>query len=119
MISHQVNGVQIAEVKSDELIIATAQDGLDLLGNLYYQAFDCIVIHEQNITPSFFDLKTGIAGEVLQKFSNYRMRLAIIGDFTKYSGKSIRDFIYESNKGGRINFLSSIPEALEKLSKTN
>jgi hypothetical protein len=117
IISHTVNEVQIGEVTSDGLIIETAEDGLDLLGNLYYQGFDSIVIHEANIAPTFFDLKTGIAGEILQKFSNYRMRLAIIGDFEKYPGGSIREFVYESNRGGRVNFLGSVGEALERLSK--
>jgi hypothetical protein len=115
--SHTLNAIQIAEVTSDKLIIETAEDGLDLLGNLYYQGFDSIIIHEENLTPSFFDLKTGIAGEILQKFSNYRMRLAIVGDFQKYPGKSIRDFIFESNRSGRINFLGSVGEALEKLGR--
>jgi hypothetical protein len=115
--SHTANDIQIAEVTSDKLIIETAEDGLDLLGNLYYQGFDNMIIHEENLTPTFFDLKTGIAGEILQKFSNYRMRLAIVGDFEKYAGKSIRDFISESNRTGRINFLGSVEEALERLSK--
>lgn len=57
-----------------------------------------------------------MAGEILQKFSNYRVRLAIVGDFTSYSGKSIRDFIYESNKKGQINFVSTTEEALNVLS---
>ncbi|KQS30987.1 DUF4180 domain-containing protein [Dyadobacter sp. Leaf189] len=116
IISHTVDEVQIGEVTSDKLIIETVEDGLDLLGNLYYQGFDSIVIHEENITPAFFDLKTGIAGEILQKFSNYRMRLAIIGNFEKYSSKSIQDFIFESNRIGRINFLGSVVEALKRLS---
>ena len=114
IISHTAGEVQIAEVTSDKLIIETAEDGLDLLGNLYYQGFDSIILHEANITSSFFDLKTGIAGEILQKFSNYRMCLAIIGDFDKYPGKSIQDFIRESNRGGRVNFLGSVSEALER-----
>lgn len=115
--SHTKNEIQIAEVISDKLIIETAEDGLDLMGNLYYQGFDSIIIHEENLTPSFFDLKTGIAGEILQKFSNYRMRLAIIGNFEKYPAKSIQDFIFESNKVGRINFLGSVEEGLERLPK--
>lgn len=112
---HTVNDTQIAEVISEEVIINHAEDGLDLLGNLYYQGFDKIIIHEQNITPAFFDLKNGIAGEILQKFSNYRVSLAIIGDFSPYQNKSIKDFIYESNKGKHINFLGSTAEALTKL----
>ena len=115
--SHTKNESQIAEVTSDNLIIETAEDVLDLMGNLYYQGFDSIILHEKNLTPAFFDLKTGIAGEILQKFSNYRMRLAIIGNFEKYPAKSIQDFIFESNKVGRINFLGSVEEALERLSK--
>ena len=58
-----------------------------------------------------------MAGEILQKFTTYRVELAIIGDFSKYPGKSIRDFIYESNRYGRINFVNSREEAIEKLTK--
>lgn len=112
---HQKNNVKIAEVRADGLLIATAEEGLQILVDLYYQDFDKIILQEKNITPDFFDLKTGIAGEILQKFSNYRVQLAIIGDFNQYSGKSIKDFIYESNKGRHISFLSSVEEAIEKM----
>ena len=114
--THNVNGSKIAELASDELFINTTEDGLDLLGNLYYQNFDKIIIHEKNITSDFFDLKNGIAGEILQKFSNYRIRLAIVGDFTKYTSKSVKDFIYESNKGKQVVFVSSVTEGLKILS---
>ncbi|AXE17383.1 DUF4180 domain-containing protein [Runella rosea] len=114
--THQRNGVKIAEVISDTPVINTAEDGLDLLGNLYYQDFDRIFIYQQNITPDFFDLKTGIAGEILQKFSNYRVRLAIVGDFSAYQSKSVKDFILESNKHGHVNFVESKAEAIERLS---
>lgn len=114
--THQLNNTRIAEIISDEMIIKTSSDALDLLGNLYYDDVDKIIIYQKNITPDFFDLKNGIAGEILQKFSNYRVRLAIVGDFTTYTGKSIVDFIYESNKGGHINFVPSIKEGLDRLS---
>jgi hypothetical protein len=83
--NHILNNTKIAEVVSDTLIIKTSEDGLDLLGNLYYQDFDKIIVQEKNITSDFFDLKNGMAGEILQKFSNYRVRLAIVGDFAPYS----------------------------------
>lgn len=113
--THISNDIKIAEVMSDEIIIHTADDGLNLLGDLYYQGFDRIILHEGNITSAFFDLKTGVAGEILQKFSNYRVRLALVGDFSKYPGNSLRDFIYESNKGNLVNFVASTSEAIEKL----
>lgn len=112
--SHNINDTKIAEVISDKIIINSADDSLDLLGNIYYQGFEKLIIHEKNITPDFFDLKNGLAGEILQKFSNYRMRLTIIGDFEKYNSKSLKDFIFESNKSKQINFVGSLAETLEK-----
>lgn len=114
--THHVKGKKIAEVLATDRVINSIEDGLHLLGELYYQDFDKIIIHEKNITPDFFDLKSGIAGEILQKFSNYRVQLAIIGDFSKYSSKSIQDFIYESNKGRQISFVGSLLEAIRILS---
>ncbi|WP_353721086.1 DUF4180 domain-containing protein [Dyadobacter sp. 676] len=112
---HQNNGTSIAEVLSDQLLVRTPDDGLQLLADLYYQDYDCVILHEQNITPAFFELKTGIAGEILQKFATYKMRLAIVGDFAHYESKSLRDFIFESNKGKQINFLPTVEEAVVKL----
>lgn len=114
---HQLNNKQIAEIISESIILSSAEEGLDLLGNLYYQGFESVMLYSKNITPAFFDLKTGIAGEVLQKFSNYRVRLAIIGDFSGYTNESTRDFIFESNKLGQINFVGSQSEAIERLLK--
>lgn len=108
------NGTNIAEIKSEAIEIVSAQDALEILANCAYQGARKIIVYEKNITPEFFDLKTGIAGDVLQKFSNYNMQLAIVGDFSKFESKSLKDFIYESNKAGRIIFVSSITEAKGK-----
>ncbi|MBO9690791.1 DUF4180 domain-containing protein [Chryseobacterium sp.] len=115
--SHEINNTKIAEIISDDVIIRSAQDGLDLMGNIYYQGYDKIILYEKNITPDFFDLKTKIAGEILQKFSNYRIGLAIVGDFSKYQSKSIKDFIFESNQTKHVNFAGSLADALKKISQ--
>jgi len=114
--THVVNEIRIAEVVSDAIVINNIEDGKDLMGNLYYQDFDRIIIYESQLSPEFFDLKNGMAGEILQKFSTYRVRLVIVGNFAGYSSKSLRDFIYESNNGKQINFLSSLNEAINRLS---
>lgn len=111
---HEHHNTRIAEVISDQLVIRSIQDGLDLLGDLYYQEVGKIILHQKNIAPDFFDLKTGIAGEILQKFSNYRMPVAIIGDFSNVQSKSLQDFIRESNKGKWVNFVESMEEAITK-----
>lgn len=114
---HTVNNTRIAEVISDEAIIHSLEDAVDLIGDLYYQEADKVILHEKAITPAFFDLKNKLAGNILQKFSNYRMRLAIVGGFAKYPGKSLQDFIRESNKGRQVNFVSSWSEAVSALSE--
>ncbi|MFD2036820.1 DUF4180 domain-containing protein [Belliella marina] len=117
IITHQINDTKIAEVLSEEVIINNTEDGLDLLGNLYYQGFDRIIVHQKDINANFFDLKTGIAGEILQKFSTYRVRLTIVGDFSPYTSKSLKDFIFESNKGNHVNFASSLENAIKNTSR--
>lgn len=109
---HALADRKIAEFTGEGLLLANSRDGLDLLGNIYFAGYDAAILHLEQITPDFFDLKTGIAGEVLQKFSNYRVGLAIVGRFEALPGKSIRDFIQESNKRGHICFVSTVQEAL-------
>jgi hypothetical protein len=108
--------VGAAEVISDDLLINTREEALQLLVDIYYNDFDKIIIHTKNLTHDFFDLKNGFAGDVLQKFSNYRVRLLIVGDFSKYESKSIKEFIFECNKGRQVNFVGSTDEALKLLS---
>lgn len=112
-----VNDYYIAEIVSDIIEINNAQDALDILANCAYQDARRIVMYQENITDSFFDLKTTLAGDILQKFSNYNVKLAVVGDFSKYSSQSLRDFIYESNKTGRISFVATRDEAIDALSK--
>ncbi len=112
--THNINDTEIAEITSDQIIIQNAEDALDLLGNVYYQGFDRMIIHQRNITTDFFDLKNKMAG-VIQKFSTYRVRLVIVGDFSGFTSKSLKDFIYESNNGKQVNFVASIEAAVATL----
>ena len=110
--THNIDNTKVAEIITDKVILRSTEDGLDLLGNLYYQGFDKIIIHEKNITPEFFDLRTKIAGEILQKFAQYQMPLIIVGDFSKYKSKSLNDFIFENNKSQQINFIEDLSNIL-------
>ncbi|GED68214.1 hypothetical protein BRE01_19160 [Brevibacillus reuszeri] len=111
------NGINIAVVHSSEIVIEDVQSALDLMATVKYEV-DCerIVIDKANLIEGFFDLKTRIAGEILQKFITYRVKLAIVGDFSVYTSKSLKDFIYESNNGKDIFFMPTEQQAIEKLS---
>jgi alpha/beta hydrolase len=110
---HTIDDRKIAEIISDDIVLQTVEDAVDLIGNMSYQGFDKLIIHEENIISDFFELKNKIAGNILQKFSQYSMPLAIIGDFEKYESKSLNDFIFESNKGSQINFVTTIEDGLK------
>lgn len=111
------NNIEIAIVNSNEILIKDVQSALDFMATINYETgCNRIIINKSAICEDFFDLKTRIAGEILQKFINYHVKIAIVGDFSGYSSKSLKDFIYESNKGRDIFFLSNEGQAIEKLS---
>ncbi|NRF89811.1 DUF4180 domain-containing protein [Paenibacillus frigoriresistens] len=112
------NDVEIAVVESGEIWITDVQSALDLMATVRYEA-DCdrIIINRSALSEDFFDLKTRLAGEILQKFINYHVKVAIVGDFSGFSSKSLKDFIYECNKGKDFFFLSNEEEAIDKLSR--
>lgn len=107
---------KVAIVTDTDIILANVQDALDLLATVNYQ-YGCekIMIEKSAIVDNFFDLKTKLAGDILQKYTTYGMKLAIVGDFSTVTKKSLKDFIYESNQGNQIFFLESEGEALYKL----
>jgi hypothetical protein len=112
---HDLSGLQIAEVTDADYRISNVQEAVDLLGDLYFNNCCRVILHECNFHPDFFKLHTGLAGDVLQKFSNYKCRISIVGNFSKYTSKSLQDFIRESNKGNRVFFVPDIDEALMRL----
>jgi hypothetical protein len=110
-----VNGTTVAEILPGSDLINTPDDILEIISDAGYHDATGLIIHDKSLNQDFFDLKTGLAGEILQKFSNYRMKLAIIGDFSAFKSKSLKDFIRESNKRGIISFVGSLDEALSRL----
>ena len=106
----------VAILREESLCVATPQDAMDLIATARYETgCEALILPKEALSEDFFRLSTGLAGEVLQKFVNYGMRVAIAGDFSHYTSKPLRDFIRESNRGKTVFFVSTEAEALEKL----
>lgn len=104
--------------KHSKEVINDAHAAAELLMNCSYNLDTTkIIISGHHLAVGFFDLKTGIAGDILQKFSTYGGYLAIIVDHSKFTSQSLKDFIRESNRFGRINFVNSLEEAVRVLTK--
>lgn len=66
-----------------------------------------LVLDEAALSPEFFDLRTGFAGEVLQKFTNYRTRLAVIVPDPSIHGGRFADLVHEHRTHSAVRFFSS------------
>ncbi len=110
------NGVNIAVVSGEEVVLADVQSALDLAMTIKYDMGAArIAIDKAAVCEAFFVLSTGMAGEILQKFINYHVKLAIYGDYTQYTSKPLKDFIYESNNGSDFFFVQTREEAVQRL----
>ncbi|TYP79055.1 DUF4180 domain-containing protein [Paenibacillus methanolicus] len=118
IIVKQAGNAEVAVIEADAPLITDVQSVLDLMATVRYETgCDRLVVRKEQIAEPFFDLKTRIAGEILQKFINYQFKFAVVGDFSGYESTSLRDFFRESNHGRDAFFVPNEEEALAKLSK--
>ena len=97
--------------------LARVQDILDLVAEALPRRVSMIVVTVERLDPSFFQLRSGLAGEFVQKIVNYRLRLAVIGNISAFTANSaaFTDFVRESNRGRSIFFVHDLDELVEKL----
>jgi len=118
IIQLEQNGVLIAQVESDEVLITDVQSALDLMATVRYETgADRMILPKTAMDERFFVLSSGLAGDILQKFVNYQLIVAIVGDYSGYTSKPLRDFIYESNNANHVFFVPTVEEAIQKLSR--
>jgi hypothetical protein len=104
-------GVPVLVCGDDGEPIASTQDALDVIGAAFSRA-DVVAVPVCRFDEQFFVLRTGLAGEVMQKFTNYRMRLAVVGDISVQVAAStaLRDLVVESNRGQQVWFVADLDE---------
>ncbi|WP_030263857.1 DUF4180 domain-containing protein [Streptomyces violens] len=101
----------------DGQTIADERDVLDLIGNASYQGAQWVVIPAERLDEQFFQLRTRVAGEIVQKFVNYRMGLVVLGDISPHTAASsaLQDFVRECNRGRQTWFLTDLDELQQRL----
>jgi hypothetical protein len=109
--------VRVFECATEGPELRDDHDAIAVIGQAIVQKARWVVIPAQRLTQDFFQLRTGVAGAMLQKFVNYRLRVAIIGDFSALASNSsaLHAFIQESNRGTAIWFLANIGELEKRL----
>ncbi len=105
-------GKRLIVSRSEGPFIRTQQDFLDLLGRGMEEGTLLFLLDEKDFDPGFYDLKTGLAGAILQKAADYRARLAIVGGFTTVGSTRFRELMSESREGDLVRFAGSRTDAI-------
>jgi hypothetical protein len=114
-----IHGVRILEFEADGPLLKDDRDVADFLSAAWGQQADLVVLPAEQLGEDFFNLRTGFAGAVLQKFVTYSMRVAILGDISSHiaASSALRDFVVESNRGQHVWFVAALDDLERRLEK--
>lgn len=112
-----VHGVNVLRCAADGPPLDGERAALDLIGDAFGGDAQVVAVPVERVAEEFFRLRSGIAGAVMQKFVNYRLRLVVVGDVSGHIADStaLRDFVHETNQGGHIWFLPDLDALAERL----
>ena len=98
-------------------IVRDASAGRDLVEAALNESATLVAVPAARLDDEFFRLRSGLAGEILQKMVNYRLKFAILGDVSAHVAASdaLRDFVVECNRGGDIFFVDNIADLEQRL----
>jgi Domain of unknown function (DUF4180) len=116
---YELHGVRVLECVPDGSKLQTYNDAVELIGKTFENHATLIVIPVECLNDEFFQLKTRIAGELIQKFVQYRRRLVIVGDISGFLAESsaLRAFVNESNRGKEVWFLETLEDLNNRLER--
>lgn len=97
--------------------LAAESDASDFLSAAWSHETEWVAVPTTRLGPDFLRLSTRLAGLVIQKFVNYRINLAIVGDISAElaASNALRDFVHESNQGRSVWFVTDLAELEQRL----
>ncbi len=95
--------------------IQTQRDILDLIVHCSEVGSSRVLIKEGALHPDFFDLSSGLAGDITLKLSSYRVKTAIVADLAKVKSERFLEWTAECNRVKEIFFTASEKKAKEWL----
>jgi hypothetical protein len=112
-----LHGIPALILPEEGPAVGTELDAGDLVGAALEHGVDLLVVPDARVAPEFWTLRTGVAGEILQKLVNYRLRLAVVGDITApvEASTALRDLVRESNRRRDAWFLPDMAALDERL----
>lgn len=116
-IAKDIHSEHVLICDADGPTLAHERDANDLLSVAFEHGATLVVIPVARLGDDFLRLNTRLAGDVVQKFANYKVRLAIVGDISQQiaQSKALHDFVYEANRGKQLWFVKEMTELEARL----
>jgi hypothetical protein len=113
----EIAGLSCRIADDDGPIVRDAEGGRMLIEDAMNHRASVIVVPVSRLAPVFFQLRSGLAGEVLQKAMNYGFKFAVVGDISGHVAASdaLRDFVVESNRGRSVFFMPDLAALTARL----
>ncbi|MBP2471298.1 hypothetical protein JOF53_000170 [Crossiella equi] len=88
-------------------VLTDERAALDLMADHGFPTW--LLVPVERLPEEFFKLRTGVAGAVVQKFVNYNVKLAVVGDLSARIAASptLADFVREANRWRQLWFVAS------------
>ncbi|MGW7094295.1 DUF4180 domain-containing protein [Streptomyces sp. NPDC054874] len=111
------HGVPVLVCDAAGVTIGDVQDALDHLIGAAFACAEVVAVPSARLDDRFFDLSTGLAGAILQKFANYRLRLVVLGDIGHHlsASSALPDLVREANRGRDIWFVPDLDALADRL----
>ncbi|HXK33270.1 MAG TPA: DUF4180 domain-containing protein [Dehalococcoidia bacterium] len=102
-------------------VIETADGARPLIEEAMSEGARLIAVPADRLGAAFFDLRTGVAGEVLQKMVNYGFQFAVVGDVSSHAAASnaFRDLVVEAGRGRDLFFVTELDALTARLARTH
>ena len=112
-----IENIPVMILAADGLVLTSERDALDIIGETLSNRVQWVIIPVERLSAEFFQLSTGLAGQIMQKFVQYRRGLVICGDISPYVAQSntLKALVYESNRGPHIWFMPTEQQFIERL----
>lgn len=104
-------GTTYLEARPGRLLITEERDAVDLVGLCGEHDTSRLMLHADNVSEQFFDLKTQLAGRVLQKFVNYGVKAVLVLSPERHNHERFDEMALEATKGRHFGVFSDREQA--------
>ena len=109
---NEINSKKYIEVMSMSNSLNSENDILDLIALCWEHEASLLLIHYEVFSADLFNLKTKVAGGIIQKLINYNIKSAALIPEEIMSKGRFREMALETNKGHHFRMYENKEEAV-------